>query len=134
MAQASRGPSRKSKDRMSIPMLLSEAQQNPESLKYHVFDIDQREEIQKLWQEIQRRNKTPPPLPVPVQKSPKWWLSQDVSLLQWRDSGKSWDEISKKMGPHDGMACRLRYEALKSSKNEELQEEKKNKLAAAYGR
>ncbi len=48
---------------MSIAMLLSEVQQNPDAVYNHTFNIEEREEIQKLWQEIQQRNKTPPPPP-----------------------------------------------------------------------
>lgn len=46
---------------MSIATLLSEVQQNPDAVNCHTFDIEEREEIQNLWQEIQQRNKTPPP-------------------------------------------------------------------------
>ena len=41
---------------MSIATLLSEFQQNPQLPKYHTFDIDEREEIQKLWKEIQMQH------------------------------------------------------------------------------
>ena len=55
--------SRSRRDPMAIAMLLSEAETNPEKLKHHTFDIDEREEIQKLWREIQRGKKSPPPVP-----------------------------------------------------------------------
>ena len=45
---------------MSIATLLSEVQHNPDSLKYHTFDIDEREDIQKLWKEVQMQNQSLP--------------------------------------------------------------------------
>lgn len=63
MIRPSANSSRRNKDRMSIAMLLSEVQQDPDAVNHHTFDIEEREDIQKLWQEIQRRNRTPPPLP-----------------------------------------------------------------------
>ena len=61
ITQPSARSSRRRKERMSIAMLLSDVQQNPDAVNYHTFDIEEREEIQNLWQQIQQRNKTPPP-------------------------------------------------------------------------
>lgn len=119
--------SRKSKDRMSIAMLLSEAQQNPDSLKYHIFDIDEREEIKKLWQEIQQRNKTPPPMLVNARRQRNWTSAEDALLVRLRKEGKNWEEISGMMDDRSAIYCEEHYQ-------EHLEEVKRNKLAAAYVR
>ena len=43
---------------MSIATLLAESQQSPPSLTHHIFDIEDREEVRKLWQDIQEKNNT----------------------------------------------------------------------------
>ena len=43
---------------MSIATLLAESQQPPPSLTHHIFDIEDREEVRKLWQDIQEKNNT----------------------------------------------------------------------------
>ena len=97
---------------MSIAMLLSEAQQNPESLKHHVFDIEEREEIKKLWQEIQQRNKTPPPIPL-KKKDPRFWTSAESALiLRLRKEDVEWEDISKKMDRRTASDCKFYYEQI----------------------
>ncbi len=112
-------------------MLLSEAQQDPEALKHHVFDIDEREEIQRLWQEIQQRNKTPPP--TPTSKKPAGWSPDEDSLLiRLRNEGLRWEEIARRIEGHTPISCRLHYQLLEYESRQ--QDEKKNKLAVAYER
>lgn len=134
--QSSASLSRRKKDRMSIAMLLSEAQQNPDALKYHTFDIEEREEIQKLWQEIQRRNKTLPPPPSigAVAEVPPIWTSEENRLLaKLRNDGLSWEAMSNKMDGRSAVACRQHYQAtFEDVKHKE--EDKMDKLAAAYER
>ena len=118
--QPSESSSRKSKDRMSIAMLLSEAQQNPESLKHHIFDIDEREEIKKLWQEVQQRNKTPPPIPT-NRKDIRFWAPAEGALIsRLRKESMDWEEISKKMDGRSASDCRFYYGHLMDAKRDQL--------------
>ena len=131
---------------MSIAMLLSEAQQNPESLKHHIFDIDEREEIQKLWQEIQRRNRTPPPEPADAAESDseapsetsEWTSGEQEFLLDLCDEDMGWEDIAKNLGLRHSIAnCQLQYQIQHQKR---LSDEKwrnefyKAKLTAAYER
>ena len=54
--QKSRGAPQSSRNPMSIATLLAESQQTPPSLTHHIFDIEDREEVRKLWQDIQVKN------------------------------------------------------------------------------
>ena len=56
--QNPQGSPRSSRNPMSIATLLSESQQPPLSLTHHIFDIEDREEVRKLWQDIQEKNNT----------------------------------------------------------------------------
>ncbi len=52
------GSPQSSRNPMSIATLLAESQQPPPSLTHHIFDIEDREEVRKLWQDIQAKNNT----------------------------------------------------------------------------
>ena len=54
--QNPQGSPRSSRNPMSIATLLAESQQPPPSLTHHIFDIEDREEVRKLWQDIQEKN------------------------------------------------------------------------------
>ena len=54
--QKPRGAPQSSRNPMSIATLLAESQQTPPSLSHHIFDIEDREEVRKLWQDIQVKN------------------------------------------------------------------------------
>ena len=54
--QNPQGSPRSSRNPMSIATLLAESQQPPLSLTHHIFDIEDREEVRKLWQDIQEKN------------------------------------------------------------------------------
>ena len=54
--QKPRGAPQSSRNPMSIATLLAESQQTPPSLTHHIFDIEDREEVRKLWQDIQVKN------------------------------------------------------------------------------
>ena len=56
--QKRRGAPQSSRNPMSIATLLAESQQTPPSLTHHIFDIEDREEVRKLWQNIQVKNNT----------------------------------------------------------------------------
>ena len=56
--QKPQGSPRSSRNPMSIATLLAESQQPPPSLTHHIFDIEDREEVRKLWQDIQEKNNT----------------------------------------------------------------------------
>ena len=56
--QKRRGAPQSSQNPMSIATLLAESQQTPPSLTHHIFDIEDREEVRKLWQDIQVKNST----------------------------------------------------------------------------
>ena len=56
--QKRRGAPQSSWNPMSIATLLAESQQTPPSLTHHIFDIEDREEVRKLWQDIQVKNNT----------------------------------------------------------------------------
>ena len=56
--QKPRETQQSSRNPMSIATLLAESQQTPPSLTHHIFDIEDREEVRKLWQDIQVKNNT----------------------------------------------------------------------------
>ena len=56
VSQNPQGSPRSSRNPMSIATLLAESQQPPLSLTHHIFDIEDREEVRKLWQDIQEKN------------------------------------------------------------------------------
>lgn len=56
--QKRQGAPQSSRNPMSIATLLAESQQTPPSLTHHIFDIEDREEVRKLWQDIQVKNNT----------------------------------------------------------------------------
>ena len=56
--QKPRGSPQSSRNPMSIATVLAESQQPPLSLTHHIFDIEDREEVRKLWQDIQEKNNT----------------------------------------------------------------------------
>ena len=58
LPQKPRGSPQSSRNPMSIATLLAESQQPPPSLTHHIFDIEDREEVRKLWQDIQAKNNT----------------------------------------------------------------------------
>ena len=113
-------------------MLLSEAQQNPDSLQHHVFDIDEREEIQKLWQEIQQRNKILQAPVVPVERSQDHWKPAENPTALLRDEDLSWEEFTGKLEGHRTVDGALRCET--TSTNEKNRDEVVTKLAVAYQR
>lgn len=113
-------------------MLLSETHQDPESLKYHTFDIDEREEIQRLWQEIQTQNGSKPSTPTTSVKRPSTWTAdEEARLLQLWNEGLTWDVISKKLGDRSALACMFHVKNYYPSEYDHI-EAKKDKLSAAY--
>ena len=126
--------SHKSTNRISIAMLLSEAQQNPESLKHHTFSIEEREEIQKLWQEIQQRNKDLPPTTPLIKKRTRWTVDDNSLLVQLRKEGKGWEEIAQRMEGHSPNSLQCRYLRYKKIQEDREDEEKKDRFAAGYER
>ena len=127
--QSSRNP-------MAIATLLSESQQSPPSLPHHIFDIEDREEIRKLWQEIQEKNSNTPK-PISPLDAPKtmatWTQSEDELLLKLRGSGMEWAEIQEQLLGRNAFSCRYRYENCLDKKHT-WDEDKKNEFARAYGR
>ena len=114
-------------------MLLSEAQQNPESLQHHVFDIDEREEIQKLWLEIQRRNRVLRVPNVSRDGLRNHWASMESAVPRLRGKGTREREIAGQSEGPNALDCALHHET--TSRNEKSRNELvKGKLADAYQR
>ncbi|KAL2039539.1 hypothetical protein N7G274_007811 [Stereocaulon virgatum] len=125
-----------SRNPMAIATLLSESQQSPPSLMNHVFDIEDREEIRRLWQDIQERNSNVlrPTSPIcAIKAMPTWTQSEDELLLKLRGSGMGWGDIQRQLPGRTAFSCRYRYETGLDSKNT-WNEDKKDEFARAYGR
>ncbi len=135
ISQPSASSSKRKKDRMSIAILLSEVQQNPDAVNYHSFDIEEREEIQRLWQEIQQRNKTPPlPSTSPiVERPPSGHLARVEQSSNPPSDDPSLREIGKGLIDRNATRRRLRNQAVVEG-NKQDNEDRRNKLAAAYDR
>lgn len=114
-------------------MLLSEVQQNPDAVNHHTFDIEEREEIQKLWQEIQQRNKTPPPFSTSTLAEPSSGDLQDNTAHFQEPPNKvtSLKEVAEEMDggrPNStGPGTVIIVESM-----EENPQDQQNMLAAAY--
>lgn len=117
---------------MSIAMLL--AQYNPEeSLKHHVFTIDEREEIQKLWRQIQQGSTTRKSRYLPTEVPFKWSNADEAQLAQYCDEGMDFGEIMSRMGHRSAQSCQWYYQNYLDNKKMKS-EAAKNKVAAAYER
>lgn len=133
ITQPSANSSRRKKDRLSIAMLLSEVQQNPDAVNHHTFDIEEREEIQKLWQEIQQRNRTPPPFSASALAEPSSGDLQD-NTAHFRDplnQAPSLEEVAEEVdggSPDSTGPCK----GTVVESMEENPQDQKNMLAAAY--
>ena len=125
-----------SRNPMAIATLLSESQQSSPSLTNHVFDIEDREEIRKLWQDIQEKNSNVPRPTSPTcatKAMPTWIQSEDELLLKLRGSGMGWGDIQRQLPGRTAFSCRYRYEIGLNRKNT-WDEDKKDEFARAYGR
>ena len=124
---------RSSRNRMPIPMFLAGSQQSAQATVHHTFDIDDREDIQELWQNIQKSFEVSSPPSSPAIKTKDWTESEDALLIQLRNHGMKWDEISKKLPGRGAISCRLHYQN-NYRRHYERDEENMNKVARAYER
>ena len=113
-------------------MLLS--QQNPQAtLSQHVFTIDERDEIKKLWRQIQRGSSIPKSVS-PVPSPPFGWSPADAALLaRYCDSGMDLENVITRMRYRSRQSCRWYYQNHMDNKKME-NESKKKRVAMAYAR
>ncbi|KAI2610970.1 uncharacterized protein GGS25DRAFT_175809 [Hypoxylon fragiforme] len=69
----------------------------------------------------------------PAKKQTKWSSDEDRLIIELRQSGMKWEDISKKLPGRSAISCRLHYQNY-LEKRCEWDEEKKNKLARLYER
>lgn len=58
---------------------------------------------------LQPRPRTPPPMLKPEKTSNRWKKADLVLLINYRDAGKSWEEIGKLLPPHTAKSAKGRY-------------------------
>jgi hypothetical protein len=65
-----------------------------------------------------------------AQRPKKWSLNEDILILQYRDQGMTWVDISKELTGRSPTSCRLHH--LNRLKGRGWDEDKKNKIARIY--
>jgi hypothetical protein len=77
----------------------------------------------------------PPHTSTPVNKNlkqSKWFPDEDALVIELRERGMKWDDISKRLPGRSATSCRLHYQHFLGGRD--WNEEKKNKLARLYER
>ncbi|KAL2265661.1 hypothetical protein VTJ83DRAFT_6761 [Remersonia thermophila] len=75
---------------------------------------------------------TKPPL-VAAKRQSKWSAQEDRLIIELRQSGMKWDDISKHLPGRSAISCRLHYQNYLERRGD-WDEERKNKLARLYER
>jgi hypothetical protein len=75
---------------------------------------------------------TKPPL-VAAKRQSKWSAEEDKLIIELRQSGMKWDDISKHLPGRSAISCRLHYQNYLERRGD-WDEERKNKLARLYER
>lgn len=76
---------------------------------------------------------SPNPSDDPVKKRYKWSPEEDALVIELRESGMKWSDISKRLPSRSPTSCRLHYQNYLERRSE-WDEERKNKLARLYER
>ena len=73
------------------------------------------------------------PLQSPAKKQSKWSPEEDSKIIQLRQDGMKWEDISKHLPGRSAISCRLHYQNYLERRSE-WDEDRKNKLARLYER
>ena len=122
-----------SRNPMAIATLLSESQQFPPILTHHVFDVEDREEIRKLWQEIQENNNIPKLSTDTRRTISNWTKSEDDLIVELRAASLPWTEIQERLPGRSALSCALRWECCLGNPDTQDGDEL-NVFASAYDR
>jgi hypothetical protein len=80
-----------------------------------------------------KRSQPPHPLESPAKKQSKWSPEEDAMIIDLRQRGMKWEDISKRLPGRSAISCRLHYQNYLERRSE-WDEERKNKLARLYER
>jgi hypothetical protein len=69
----------------------------------------------------------------PAKKQSKWSPDEDAKIIQLRQEGMKWEDISKHLPGRSAISCRLHYQNYLERRSE-WDEDRKNKLARLYER
>lgn len=69
----------------------------------------------------------------PAKKQSKWSPDEDSKIIQLRQDGMKWEDISKHLPGRSAISCRLHYQNYLERRSE-WDEDRKNKLARLYER
>ncbi|RVX66427.1 hypothetical protein B0A52_09657 [Exophiala mesophila] len=69
----------------------------------------------------------------PAKKQSKWSPEEDTKIIQLRQDGMKWEDISKHLPGRSAISCRLHYQNYLERRSE-WDEDRKNKLARLYER
>ncbi|OAL25893.1 hypothetical protein AYO22_04520 [Fonsecaea multimorphosa] len=73
------------------------------------------------------------PIQSPAKKQSKWSPEEDAKIIQLRQDGMKWEDISKHLPGRSAISCRLHYQNYLERRSE-WDEDRKNKLARLYER
>ncbi|KAL2401683.1 hypothetical protein ABEF93_007878 [Exophiala dermatitidis] len=73
------------------------------------------------------------PIQTPAKKQSKWSPEEDAKIIQLRQDGMKWEDISKHLPGRSAISCRLHYQNYLERRSE-WDEDRKNKLARLYER
>ena len=73
------------------------------------------------------------PIQSPAKKQSKWSPEEDARIIQLRQDGMKWEDISKHLPGRSAISCRLHYQNYLERRSE-WDEDRKNKLARLYER
>lgn len=73
------------------------------------------------------------PVQSPAKKQSKWSPEEDTKIIQLRQDGMKWEDISKHLPGRSAISCRLHYQNYLERRSE-WDEDRKNKLARLYER
>jgi len=73
------------------------------------------------------------PTQSPAKRQSKWSPDEDSKIIQLRQDGMKWEDISKHLPGRSAISCRLHYQNYLERRSE-WDEDRKNKLARLYER
>ncbi|KAI1614804.1 MYB DNA-binding domain-containing protein [Exophiala viscosa] len=73
------------------------------------------------------------PIQSPAKKQSKWSPEEDTKIIQLRQDGMKWEDISKHLPGRSAISCRLHYQNYLERRSE-WDEDRKNRLARLYER
>ncbi|KAI9857725.1 MAG: hypothetical protein M1824_004681 [Vezdaea acicularis] len=80
-----------------------------------------------------KRSQPSHPSESPAKKQSKWSPSEDATIIELRQTGMKWEDISKRLPGRSAISCRLHYQNYLERRSE-WDEDRKNKLARLYER